>query len=273
MTAFEIFELGDHALVATAVDAVSFETQQRVWWIAQSARDWPHVEEVIPGMNNLTLVFDPLVTDLAALRSALEAACADSDAQVDATLSVAASGDTAADEGGEVRAVRSRRKVPDAPADTGSSTMTLAKTVSRPVATPGRDGGRLIELPVRYGGSEGPDLEAVARHAHLSVSEVIERHSAPEYVVFFIGFQPGFAYLGGLDPTLVTPRRKEPRVQVPAGSVGIGGAQTGVYPMASPGGWQLIGRTAEVLFDPARAAPALFEPGDRVRFVPVGEVR
>ena len=117
-----------------------------------------------------------------------------------------------------------------------------------------------------YGGEHGPDLQVVADHAGLSVEEVVRRHAGAEYVVFFIGFQPGFAYLGGLDPTLHTPRRDAPRLEVPAGSVAIGGAQTGIYPAASPGGWQLIGRTASTLFDPARNPPALLQPGDRVRF-------
>jgi 5-oxoprolinase (ATP-hydrolysing) subunit B len=128
-----------------------------------------------------------------------------------------------------------------------------------------RAAGRRVEIPVRY---DGPDLEGVAAHCGLSVDEVVRRHAAPEYVVYFIGFQPGFAYLGGLDPRLHTPRRAEPRLVVPAGSVGIGGAQTGIYPLASPGGWQLIGRTVLPLFDPQAEPPTLLAPGDRVRFMP-----
>jgi len=124
--------------------------------------------------------------------------------------------------------------------------------------------GRRVEIPVRY---DGPDLADVAAHCRLSPDEVVRRHSAAEYVVYFIGFQPGFAYLGGLDQALHTPRRAEPRVAVPAGSVGIGGAQTGIYPLATPGGWQLIGRTALPLFDPQAEPPTLLAPGDRVRFV------
>jgi KipI family sensor histidine kinase inhibitor len=126
-----------------------------------------------------------------------------------------------------------------------------------------------IDIPVRYGGDDGPDLPFVAQHAGMSELDVISLHSAAEYVVFFLGFQPGFAYLGGLDPRIATPRRTHPRPRVPAGSVGIGGEQTGVYPIESPGGWQLIGRTEIVMFDPTRAQPSLLAPGDRVRFVPV----
>lgn len=127
--------------------------------------------------------------------------------------------------------------------------------------------GRRVDIPVLYGGDDGPDLADVARHCGLSTDDVVRRHTAAEYVVYFIGFQPGFAYLGGLDESLHTPRRAEPRVAVPAGSVGIGGAQTGIYPLVTPGGWQLIGRTALPLFDPTAEPPTRLAPGDRVRFV------
>ena len=130
---------------------------------------------------------------------------------------------------------------------------------------------RRIDIPVEYGGAAGPDLEEVAQHAGLLPAEVVQRHCATEYVVYFLGFLPGFAYLGGLDPQLATPRRREPRIAVPAGSVGIGGEQTGVYPWTSPGGWQLIGRTTVRLFDPAWPSPALLSAGDTVRFVDAGE--
>jgi KipI family sensor histidine kinase inhibitor len=123
-------------------------------------------------------------------------------------------------------------------------------------------------LPVRY---DGPDLADVAERTGLSPSEVIRRHSEPAYDVHFLGFAPGFAYLGPLDAALVLPRRAAPRRRVPAGSVAIAGAQTGVYPLETPGGWHLIGRTETVLFDSGRDPPNLLAPGDRVRFSPVGE--
>lgn len=126
-----------------------------------------------------------------------------------------------------------------------------------------------VEIPVVYGGEAGADLAEVARHTGLSVEEVIRRHSGSEYHVQAIGFLPGFPYLAGLPPELACPRRASPRSLVPAGSVGIGGAQTGVYPCASPGGWNLIGRTALALFDASRSEPACLNTGDRVRFVPV----
>ncbi|MCU7783547.1 5-oxoprolinase subunit PxpB [Lelliottia amnigena] len=130
---------------------------------------------------------------------------------------------------------------------------------------------RFIEIPVVYGGAGGPDLGEVARHAGLSEKQVVELHSSIDYVVWFLGFQPGFPYLGGLPERLATPRRAEPRLQVPAGSVGIGGAQTGIYPLVSPGGWQLIGHTPLPLFDSKRDEPVLLRPGDTVRFVPQKE--
>lgn len=123
---------------------------------------------------------------------------------------------------------------------------------------------RLIEIRVRY---DGPDLADVAARAGLSPAEVIGRHSALEYCVALLGFVPGFGYLGPIDPALVLPRRASPRTRVPAGSVAIGGAQTGIYPAETPGGWHLIGRTTAVMFDPARQPPALLAVGDRVRFV------
>lgn len=121
-------------------------------------------------------------------------------------------------------------------------------------------------LPVRY---DGPDLADVAERTGLPPAEVIRRHSERHYGVHFLGFAPGFAYLGPLDPSLVLPRRTEPRRRVPPGSVAIAGAQTGVYPLETPGGWHLIGRTEAVLFDPARDPPNLLAAGDRVRFSPV----
>jgi inhibitor of KinA len=125
---------------------------------------------------------------------------------------------------------------------------------------------RLVEVPVCYEGDHAPDLDVVAKASGLSPDAVVAAHTAPLYTVHMIGFVPGFPYLGGLDARLATPRRGEPRTRVPAGSVGIGGAQTGVYPIASPGGWHLIGRTPLVLFDPRRDPPALLRVGDRVRF-------
>jgi KipI family sensor histidine kinase inhibitor len=123
--------------------------------------------------------------------------------------------------------------------------------------------GDTVEVPVRY---DGEDLPEVARLTGLSAEEVVRRHTAPGYTVAFLGFSPGFPYLVGLDPGLEVPRRDTPRTSIPAGSVGLAGNQTGIYPTASPGGWQLIGRTELRLFDPGRDPPALLAPGARLRF-------
>jgi KipI family sensor histidine kinase inhibitor len=127
---------------------------------------------------------------------------------------------------------------------------------------------RQVEIPVEFGGECGPDLADVARHTGLSPEGVIERFSAAVYQVFFVGFSTCFPYLGGLPAELATPRLSAPRKQVPEGSVAIGGPQAGVYPLASPGGWRLIGRTRLRLFDPQSVPPPLLRMGDRVRFVP-----
>ena len=128
-----------------------------------------------------------------------------------------------------------------------------------------------VDIPVLYGGDAGPDLAAVAAHAGLSRDAVISRHSAATYRVAMLGFAPGFPYLLGLDPTLAMPRRADPRLSVPAGSVAIGGSQTGIYPQVLPGGWQLIGRTPLRLFDLQAPSPSLLQPGDRVRFRAIDE--
>ena len=127
----------------------------------------------------------------------------------------------------------------------------------------------VIEIPVNYGGEYGPDLEAVAAHAGCSAAEVITRHGNRTYRVYMLGFVPGFAYMGRVDPTIAAPRHRVPRERVRAGSVGIAGLQTGVYPVESPGGWQLIGHTTTVMFDPGRGQPSLLAAGDLVRFVAV----
>ena len=136
-----------------------------------------------------------------------------------------------------------------------------------------RDAGALVVLPVCYGGEYGPDLAAVAAHCGLSEAEVIARHSGREYPVYLLGFMPGFPYLGGMDEALAAPRLKTPRTAIPAGSVGIAGKQTGVYPLVSPGGWQLIGRTPLRLFDVRRTPPTLLAAGMRVRFEPISAAR
>jgi inhibitor of KinA len=128
--------------------------------------------------------------------------------------------------------------------------------------------GAIHEIVVTYGGDDGPDLPAVAAAVQLEPDEVVRRHCAVTYHVFMLGFLPGFPYLGPVDPAIHVPRLAVPRTRVPAGSVGLAGAQTGIYPTESPGGWQIIGRTDEVLFNATGTPPSRFSPGDRVRFVP-----
>ncbi|QWC23181.1 5-oxoprolinase subunit PxpB [Bacillus haikouensis] len=131
--------------------------------------------------------------------------------------------------------------------------------------------GRVVEIPVCYGGEYGPDLEEVAAHHGITTEEVISKHANGDYLVYMIGFAPGFPYVGGLDPELATPRKKSPRMKIPAGSVGIAGDQTGVYPIETPGGWQLIGRTPLSLFQPDAETPSLLQAGDRIKFVSISE--
>ena len=128
---------------------------------------------------------------------------------------------------------------------------------------------RLIDVPIAYGGEYGPDLDHAAAELGLDPDTLAERHASGDYRVAMIGFAPGFPYLSGLDPALALQRLATPRTRVPAGSVAIGGAQTGIYPRESPGGWRLLGRTPRTLFDPGRDPPSLLGPGDRVRFVAI----
>ncbi|MFL5347404.1 MAG: 5-oxoprolinase subunit PxpB [Hyalangium sp.] len=140
-----------------------------------------------------------------------------------------------------------------------------------PNARPEPPSLRLIEVPVWYHPSVGPDLEPLAQEKGLSVEELVALHTAPEYLVYLLGFRPGFPFLGGLDPRLFSPRLATPRTVVPARSVGIGGQQTGIYPLRSPGGWRLLGRTPLRIFTPDEALPFVLSVGDRLRFVSITE--
>ena len=130
---------------------------------------------------------------------------------------------------------------------------------------------RMIVVPTVYGGSFGPDLINVAEYHHLTETEIVRLHSEAEYVVYMIGFIVGFPYMGKVPDNVATPRLETPRLKIPAGSVGIAGNQTGIYPRESPGGWRIIGRTPLVLFDLSSEKPVLFQPGDKVRFKPISE--
>ncbi|EFE93522.1 TIGR00370 family protein [Serratia odorifera DSM 4582] len=194
---------------------VTLTSQQRIWALAEKLNHHPQVREVVPGMNNLTLMLDTPQADAEAMLVLLQ-------------------------QGWE----SNETLVPES---------------------------RQVDIPVVYGGEQGPDLADVARHTGMTIQQVVECHASADYIVYFLGFQPGFSYLGGMPERLATPRRAEPRLSVPAGSVGIGGSQTGIYPLATPGGWQLIGRTPLALFNPLEMPPTLLRPGDNVRFVPQKE--
>ncbi len=192
-------------------------TQQRLWSLCDKEgelRRLPGVANVLLGVNNVAVTFDPLSVSLEGLRESLARAWAES------------------------------------------------------IPFPGE--GRLVEVPVRYDGSADFDLQVVADNAGLGVEEVIALHTSVDLRVACIGWVPGFAFMVGLPPRLETPRRATPRVRVPKGSAGIGGAQTGVIPIEVPSGWNLLGRSEVELFSPNRPNPCLLAPSDRVRFVSRG---
>ncbi len=206
--------LGTSAILLEAPGPMDIEQQRRIWRLATQTERWSHVQEAVPGMNNLMLVFNTPPEDLAPLTLALRQAW-------DATKSC---GDKA------------------------------------------QQAGKTIELPVVYGGEAGPHMDAVVAHTGLTVDEIVQIHTAPLYVVYALGSHPGYCYLGGMDPRIATPRRKVPVVNLPGGSVSIGGIQTGVSASDGPSGWNTIGRTAMSFFDPQRDPPATLSPGDCIRF-------
>ena len=149
--------------------------------------------------------------------------------------------------------------------------MDILKGLSKADSNKQSDEVRLIEIPTLYGGEYGPDIDFVAKNAKLSEEEVIKIHSGTDYLVYMMGFIPGFTYLGGLDERIATPRLKSPRLKIDPGSVGIAGSQTGMYPLESPGGWQLIGRTPLKLFDDTKEPPVFIQAGDYIRYVPIDQ--
>lgn len=147
----------------------------------------------------------------------------------------------------------------------------IEPTFSESVTNNDNETVTVIEIPTVYGGEFGPDLGFVASHNNLCEEEVIAIHSGTDYLVYMLGFIPGFTYLGGMDPRIATPRLSSPRTLIPAGSVGIAGEQTGTYPSDSPGGWQIIGRTPVTMYDMSKEEAALLSAGDYVRYVPIDE--
>lgn len=209
---FVVHLIGENALVCQFDEPISETIQLSCHSFSRSLQQLPYVDEVVVGMNNITLYFEPFTSPpLEKIKRELTALW-----------------------------------------------QNLETSVQQ---------GKIVEIPVCYGGEYGPDLQYVAQYHRLSIDEIIHLHTAPLYRVYFMGFQPGFPYLGGLNEKLHTPRRETPRTAVPQGSVGIGGSQTGVYPFGSPGGWQLIGRTFEPLFLAEQFPPTKLQAGDQVRFV------
>ena len=202
--------LGDCALLCEAPPPLNIAWQRKIWALAAQAEGWPGVQEAVPGMNNLMLVFDPLTVAVESLRDNL------------------------------------LKLWPHCDWDGGAC--------------------KTHEVPAVYGGEAGRDLEHVARHAGLSTDEVVRLHVEPVYTVYCLGAYPGFGYLGGLHPKLAAPRRREPRLQIPLNSIGIGGAQTAVITSTLSSGWQLIGIAGLVFFDLTKEQPALLAPGDSIRF-------
>lgn len=147
----------------------------------------------------------------------------------------------------------------------------IIEQVEHTLETLGGEPSKIVEIPVCYGGDFGPDIENVKKAHSLTTEQVIQIHSEPAYLIYMVGFTPGFPFLGGLDERLYTPRLETPRMVVPEGSVGIANNQTGMYPIASPGGWQIIGRTPLKIFAPDRANPFLYKAGDKIKFIPISE--
>ncbi|MCE0496157.1 5-oxoprolinase subunit PxpB [Vibrio salinus] len=207
-----LYCLGESAITIESTKPASIGLQKKIWCITEFYRNKAFVSDVVPGMNNLTIIFDMYQIDL-------------------------------------------------------KQELQVLLSLWQDIEMSSYDHEKVIEVPVIYGGDNGPDLKGVAAYHGISQEEVVRLHSDSEYIVYFLGFQPGFAYLGGMPARLTTPRHASPRAIVPKGSVAIGGAQTGVYPNRSPGGWQIIGKTDVELFDVNREQPAIWMPGDRVHFV------
>ncbi|WP_186645412.1 5-oxoprolinase subunit PxpB [Fluviispira vulneris] len=185
--------------------------QKKLWWLAKKLKLNPQVIDVVIGMNNFTIVINPLIHHPENFLFLLE------------------------------------------------SLWQQAESIENNI--------KEVIIPVKYGKKYGPDLIIIANNTGLTFKEIIELHCSGEYFVYFLGFQPGFPYLGGLPKQLHTARKNIPNIAIPAGSVGIGGSQTGIYPSCTPGGWNIIGHTDFILFKPDSSEPTTLLPGDKVRFV------
>jgi inhibitor of KinA len=235
MTDFRVSPISEHAVCISGPEVISIELHQFLLAICERLREanFNEIDQIVPAYHTITIILKGSVSSI--------------------------------DFADDLREwFESDRPVPKPPSDSAHNSPTApGSLLAAPPVT------HLI--PVKYGGEFGPDLDEFAKAKGMSLREVIDLHTSVEYYVYMIGFTAGFPYLGGLPEKLHHARRREPRVRVPAGSVGIGGAQTGVYPSEAPGGWYLIGRTDLELFDIHREHPALIKPGDKVRFVEVSK--
>lgn len=210
---FKHYFLGERSLVFEFCKPTILEKQQIIWRCCQTLSQYPEIREVVPGMNNISLIFTKPQKVINKFVNHFTMQCN----------------------------IKNKKK----------------------------NHTRCVKIPVRYGGQYGPDLDKLSQQLQLSPQNIIDIHSKKEYTVYFIGFQPGFPYLGGLDQRLHVARRDVPRIKIPSGSVGIGGGQTGVYPYDSPGGWHIIGHTEIKFFDIHANPPTLLCPGFSVKFVSI----
>ncbi|UVI28728.1 5-oxoprolinase subunit PxpB [Paenibacillus spongiae] len=250
-----IAPLGDRALVVRRIGAPDSMDAHAMAGMAERLRaaEAAWIIDVVPAIDTLTVVYEPLaVMRLSDKRTLPE----DSGAAI-------AHGHRTRGEPPDT-AIRYEVITPFAAAEREVRQLLAAGAYDLERAP------RIVEIPVRYGGVDGPDLAEAAMRSGLSTEAFIVLHASVEYEVAMIGFMPGFPYLKGLPPRLAQPRLASPRRLVPAGSVGIGGGQTGIYPLETPGGWRLIGRTQVKLFDPNRDEPSLLRAGDKLRFVQTG---
>lgn len=202
--------LGTTGLLFEAPGEMDLHTQRRIWWLANQVTGWPGVQETVPGMSNLMVIFVEPPGDLIDFQTRL--------------------------------------------VETWKNARELVIE------------GRIIDLPVTYGGDFGPHINDVIAHTRLTIEEIVAIHTEPLYTVFALGSHPGYCYLGGMNPRIATPRRKVPVLGLPSGAVSIGGAQTGVSASAGPSGWNTIGHTDMSFFDPKENPSALLSPGDMIRF-------
>ncbi|MBA4496127.1 5-oxoprolinase subunit PxpB [Paenactinomyces guangxiensis] len=223
--------LGDTAVILEAGKDINEETHRRVHALSSYLEEnpFPGLIEIVPAFTTVTIYYDPAVI------------C---NAPTVATQ---------------------RNGAGSRPAPYQMVCSYLSQACNR-LGRIGTYQPRTVEIPVCYGGEWGPDLTEVAHQNSLTPDEVVEIHTQPDYLVYMIGFAPGFPYLGGLSEQISTPRKSSPRLSIPAGSVGIAGSQTGIYPISTPGGWQIIGRTPLALFRPVENPPSLLQAGDMVRF-------